>query len=259
MTLRRVLFHNHSTWSDGRMALRTVARLGEYFGASAVVMSEHDYEFSSDKWDQYVDACRQASTQACVIIPGIEYSSSDDDIHIVTVGTPDFHGARRNLIDTIMEVRAQGGAAIFAHPRRRDCFKKLSRDLLAVLDGVEIWNRKADGLLPDKGYFNFARSHGLAATVGMDLHTWRQVFPMWNRIDAPPGPLDGRIVATALRQRQIEPACILGELHRGLESGFSVSLGLLASAERVRCALRRVRDAIHSTEQVKTNGETHSD
>src|SRR5271166_6064505 len=58
----RVLLHNHSTWSDGHMSLNTVARLGEHLGASAVVMSEHDFDFTEIKWEDYVQACREAST-----------------------------------------------------------------------------------------------------------------------------------------------------------------------------------------------------
>jgi predicted metal-dependent phosphoesterase TrpH len=242
MTVRRVLLHNHSTWSDGRMTLQTVARLGAYLGASAVVMSDHDYEFTTLKWDEYTNACRQASTRKCAVIPGIEYSSANDDIHVITVGTPHFHGARRNLVDTMTAVRAEGGAAILAHPSRRRCFDKITSDLLAVLDGIEMWNRKADGLLPVEVYFRFARRHGLATTIGMDLHTWRQVFPMWNEIDAAPGPIDGRIVAAALRQRQIAPAFVLGRLASSLDSGSSIKLGILSLAEGARRVIRDVRD-----------------
>jgi predicted metal-dependent phosphoesterase TrpH len=246
MTIQRVLLHNHSTWSDGHMSLSTIARLGELLGASAVVMSEHDYDFTSLKWDDYIIACRQASTQKCTVVPGIEYSSHNGDIHIVTVGTPCFHGTYRDLVDTITAVRAEGGAAVLAHPRRRDCFDKITNEVLAVLDGVEIWNRKVDGLLPARLYFEFARSHALATTVGMDLHAWRQIFPMWNEIDAGSEPLDGKIVATALRQRKIAPACILGELAASLEGGFSIALGTLASAERARCILRDTRDVVRA-------------
>jgi predicted metal-dependent phosphoesterase TrpH len=246
MTVQRVLLHNHSIWSDGRMSLSAVARLGEFLGASAVVMSEHDYDFTAPKWENYLIACRQASTPKCAVVPGIEYSFHDDNIHIVTVGTPYFHGARGDLVEVITAVRAEGGAAILAHPRRRDCFDKISTDVLAVLDGVEIWNRKADGLLPAKLYFNFARNHGLATTVGMDLHTRRQIFPMWNEIDSLESP-NGKVVATALRQRKIAPACILGGLAAGLEGHFSIALGVLASAERVRRILRDTRDIIRSS------------
>ena len=247
MTIQRVLLHNHSTWSDGHMSLNAIARWGELLGASAVVMSEHDYEFTSLKWDDYINACGQASTRTCTIIPGIEYSFSNDEIHVVTVGTPYFHGAHRDLVDTITAVRAEGGAAVLAHPRRRDCFDKITAEVVAVLDGVEIWNRKVDGLLPAKLYFKFARSHSLATTVGMDLHAWRQIFPMWNEIDVGPEPLDGKIVATALRQRKIAPACIVGGLAAGLEGGFSIALGTLASAERLRRVLRNMREVIRSS------------
>jgi predicted metal-dependent phosphoesterase TrpH len=252
MTIQRVLLHNHSTWSDGHMSLSTIARLGELLGASAVVMSEHDYDFTSLKWDDYINACRHASTRKCAVVPGIEYSFHNDDIHIVTVGTPYFHGACRDLVDTITAVRAEGGAAVLAHPHRRNCFDKITNEVLTVLDGIEIWNRKVDGLLPTKLYFEFARRHALATTVGMDLHTWRQIFPMWNKIDAGAEPLDGKIVATALRQRTITPACILGGLAASFEGRFSIALGALASAERARCMLRDMRDVIraHSNRSV---------
>jgi predicted metal-dependent phosphoesterase TrpH len=242
--VHRVLLHNHSTWShDGRMSLDGVARLGDFLGASAVVMSEHDYDFTATKWDDYVGACRQVSTAKCVVVPGIEYSSPNDDIHIITVGSPRFHGARRDLVEVTTEIRANGGAAVLAHPRRRGCFDKVTSEVLARIDGVEIWNRKVDGLLPAKLYFEFGRRHRLATTVGMDLHAPRQIFPMWNLIDATQ-PLNGALVATAIRQRKISPACFLGSLSAGLEGGFSVALGSLASAERVRRLLRNVRDII---------------
>jgi hypothetical protein len=115
-----------------------------------------------------------------------------------------------------------------------------------VIDGIEIWNRKVDGLLPAKLYFDFARSYALATTVGMDLHAWRQIFPMWNKIDGGAEPLDGKIVATALRQRKITPACVLGGVAASFEGGFSIALGTLASAERARCILRDMRDVIRA-------------
>jgi hypothetical protein len=225
------------------MSLSAIARLGEHLGASAVVMSEHDFDFSPTRWGDYVKACRKASTVKCVIIPGIEYSSPDDDIHVVTMGTPFFHGARNDLLETLTSVHLEGGAAILAHPRRRDCFNKISSDLLDLLDGVEIWNRKVDGLLPVNTYFRFARDHGLAPIVAMDLHTWRQVFPMWNEISAEPELPDGDGVAAALHKRLIAPACILGKLEPCLDRGPSPALGILAAAEQFRRFLRSIRDA----------------
>jgi hypothetical protein len=239
----RVFLHNHSTWSDGHMSLGAIERLGERLGASAVVMSEHDFDFTPTKWGNYVQACREASTLRCVIIPGIEYSSPNDDIHVVTMGTSRFHGARNDLLETLSSVRMEGGAAVLAHPRRRDSFNKVSSDLVDLLDGIEIWNRKVDGFLPVNTYFRLAQNRGLAPIVAMDLHTWRQIFPMWNEIPAGPEALDGNTVATALRSRLIAPACILGKLEAGLDRGFSLTLSTLAAAEQLRLLLRNVRDA----------------
>jgi len=226
------------------MSLSVIARLGERLGASAVVMSEHDFDFTPLKWDDYVEACLRASTPGCVMIPGIEYSSPNDDIHVVTMGTPRFHGARRDLLETILAVRMEGGAAVLAHPRRRDVFNKITGDLLDVLDGIEIWNRKVDGLLPVNAYFKLARNRALAPIVAMDLHTWRQVFPMWNEISADPDPLDGKSVATALRERRIAPACVLGRLEAGLDGASSLALRSLVAAEHLRRLLRDIRDAV---------------
>jgi predicted metal-dependent phosphoesterase TrpH len=246
MSVYRILLHNHSTWSDGRMPLSAIARLGEYLRVSAVVMSEHDNYFTPDKWGDYVNACREASTAKCIVVPGIEYSFLDDDVHILTVGTPYFHGVGRDIVETLSAIRGEGGAAVLAHPGRRGSFDKISTGILSVLDGIEIWNRKVDGLLPAKQYFKFAQKHLLAVTVGMDLHVWRQVFPMWNEMEVGTKLLDGKAVATALRQRRVIPSCIVGELTTGLEGRFSIGLATLASGEWGRRNLRDAREISRS-------------
>ena len=212
MIAHRILLHNHSTWSDGTLSLTQIAQLGNHLGASAVAMSEHDFDFTPLKWDDYKEACRAEFTKECALIPGIEYSSPDDNIHIVTVGITRYLGARRDLLDTLSTVRAEGGASILAHPRRRDSFKLVTPELVKCIDAIEIWNRKADGLLPVRSYYRFAKANALAATVGMDLHTRRQIFPMWNIIEAGTGPLDGTALATALRHHTIRPAWVMGNL-----------------------------------------------
>jgi predicted metal-dependent phosphoesterase TrpH len=226
------------------MSLDGIAKLGEKLGATAVVMSEHDYCFTPLKWDEYLVACRQASTSRCKVIPGIEYSSPDDDFHVLSVGTPRFHGARRDLVDTLAEIRAEGGATVLAHPSRKNCFGKITPEILDQLDAIEIWNRKTDGLLPVKSYFQFSRARELGTTVGMDLHTWRQIFPMWNEIYSDSRVLDGRSIAASLRQRETVPACIVGKLAPCLGSDVSPALMILSAAERCRRVIRDMRDAI---------------
>jgi predicted metal-dependent phosphoesterase TrpH len=243
--VHRILLHNHSTWSDGTLSLTQITRLGTLLGASAVAMSEHDFDFTPLKWDDYKEACRAESRKECILIPGIEYSSPDDNIHIVTVGTTRYFGARRDLLDTLSAVHAEGGACILAHPRRHDSFKLVTPELVKRIDAIEIWNRKADGLLPVRSYYRFAKTNALTATVGIDLHTRRQIFPMWNIMEAHTGPLDGVALATALRHHTIRPAWLMGNLDTGLDNEFSIGVATLAVAEFLRHGLLNLRDAIN--------------
>ena len=175
----------------------------------------------------------KASTPKCAVIPGIEYSSPNDDIHVVTMGTPRFHGARQDLLETIPAVRARGvqpclRIRVDATPSTR------SLATYGLLDGIEIWNRKVDGLLPVQAYFRLARNRGLAPIVAMDLHTWRQIFPMWKRYSSRSGAARRQHGGDGLRERQMAPACIVGRLEPGLDGGFSLTLSSLVAAEQLR-------------------------
>ena len=242
MTTYRILLHNHSVWSDGQMSLQTVAKWGLRFGADAVVMSEHDYHFTQTKWDDYKEACREASTNKCKIIPGIEYSSPADQIHIPTVGVDRFYGARRDIVELLSDIKAGGGAAVLAHPTRKNALAYLSADAENLLDGIEIWNRKVDGVLPVRSHYQLARTRNLATTIGMDLHTYRQVFPMWNEIETTSASLDGQSIADAIRARRITPACIFGKIAPGLGDRPSAAIRLLSATERLRRLARDFRD-----------------
>lgn len=244
MNIRRVLLHNHSTWSDGKLPLETLAKWGGRLGVAAVVMSEHDYHFTAQKWEDYVQACRLASTARCTIIPGIEYSSKDDSIHVITMGSANFHGARRDLTETLASVREAGGAAVWAHPVRKSASSKITKEIVALLDAVEVWNRKVDGLAPVRSLSRFARFHGLATTVGMDLHTHRQVCPLWNEINSDLSQLSGQVIAAAIRSREIAPVCILGKLEPVLGTAHSTAFRILNATESCRRVLRDIRDAL---------------
>jgi len=79
-----------------------------------------------------------------------------------------------------------------------------------ALDGAESWNRKVDALSRVDIYFRLARDRGLTLIVAMDLHTWRQIFPMWNEIPVGPDPLDGNTVAAAITPIIAQPLATRG-------------------------------------------------
>lgn len=244
MTTLRTVLHAHSDWSyDGRWPLDRIARTYGRLGADAVLMSEHDSGFDPASFPDYRAACAAASTSRCTLIPGIEYSSPDNDIHILTWGLTGFLAEHHPVMETLRAVRDAGGVAILAHPVRRDAWKQVRPDWLPLLSGIELWNRKSDGITWGTQALTLIRETGLPATVGQDFHRPRQIYPLTQRFDLSEKPAD----ATALE------ADLVAELRAGRSrpmafgqlldpSRVSPGPALHPLAERLRAGLRdRIR------------------
>jgi len=189
MTGLRVVMHAHSNWSyDGHHSLASIARLYGRLGAHVVMMTEHDTGFDPDRFEEYRLECARATTSDCVIVPGIEYSSPDNDIHILTWGMTGFRGEHR-AVDLILEdTRVQGGVAVLAHPVRRRAWEKVDRGWFDLLSGIELWNRKSDGISWGYEALELLRQSGLTAYVGHDFHRHRQLWPLHQSFDIPDRP-----------------------------------------------------------------------
>lgn len=175
----RAVMHAHSTWSyDGHWSLARLARLYGALGIDTVMMTEHDTGFDPSRFSEYRQACTAASTNRCTIIPGIEYSSPDNDIHILTWGLNDFLSEHRPVIETLTAVRDRCGVAILAHPVRRAAWQAFDPAWAPYLAGIELWNRKSDGISWGTEALQLIRSTGLPATVGQDFHHWRHLYPL---------------------------------------------------------------------------------
>ncbi len=201
----RVVLHVHSTWSyDGRWPLRRIARLYGAFGVDAVMMTEHDTGFIPERFDDYVAACAEASTRRCRLVPGIEYSDPSNDVHILTWGLDRFLAEGRPVPETLAAIADAGGAAIFAHPVRRDAWAKFDPAWTAGLHGIELWNRKSDGVAPGIQAEELIARTALPATVGQDFHKLRHIWPLTMRMTADPDdPAPG--VVAALRAGNAVP------------------------------------------------------
>lgn len=182
MTQIRAVLHAHSTWSyDGRWSLHRIARLYGRLGIDVVMMSEHDTGFDPARFPEYRAACAEASTARCTLVPGIEYSSPENDIHILTWGLTDFLAEHRPVTETLQAVKAQDGVAIFAHPVRRRAWQAFDPAWVPYLSGIELWNRKSDGITWGPEAWALLQSTGLPATVGQDFHRLKQLYPLTMR------------------------------------------------------------------------------
>ena len=234
---RRVVAHVHSDWSyDGSWPLERIAQLFSRLGVNLVLMTEHDTGFAPSRFAEYRRACEGASTRRCRLVPGIEYSSPDNRVHLLTWGLAHFLAEHRPVEETLARVAEGGGVAVFAHPARQDAWRLMQADWLPLLAGIEIWNRKTDGVAPGAAALRLHRETGLAALVGIDFHRARQLWPLDHVMSS--DDIDPeRAVVEALQQRALRPrafsAPLLDETDRRVRAG-----GVHMKLEAVRRGLR---------------------
>jgi hypothetical protein len=141
-------------------------------------MCEHSRGFSADKWEEYVEACSAASDSRITLVPGIEYGDKDDVVHIPVWGRVPFFGEAPAIGDLLNKVAEAGGTAVWAHPWRREAWRRADQSWYEQLKAVEVWNRKYDGIAPNSRCIDLSRRHDIPAFVTLDFHTRRQLFPL---------------------------------------------------------------------------------
>lgn len=240
MRALRTVMHVHSDWSyDGSWPLADIARLFERFGADLVLMSEHDNGFSDQRFQDYRAACAAASTAKTLLVPGIEYSSTDNSVHILSWGLDHFHGERRPTLDILKSISDHGGAAILAHPKRRNAFAQVSDDWLSHLSAIEIWNRKADGYAPSKIALDLKRRFGLPGTAGMDFHALKHVYPLYNKLDASDPRQAAATISTSIKAGRLTPVAF-GRAILDETGAISTPVRSLAALEHARRRVARL-------------------
>lgn len=232
----RAAFHVHSEWSyDAQLPLREIGALFARAGCEAVFMCEHDRGFDAERLERYVEACREASAGGPLLVPGIEYADAEDRVHIPVWGTVPFLGERTPTTELLRTVVGLGGAAVLAHPVRRDAWRSFDAEWLRLASGIEIWTRKWDGWAPNARACRWAAEYGLVGVGALDLHRASQIFPLAMQVEVE-GELTVEACVRALRERRCR-ATIAGRPVAPLTDGAFA--GAARAAERVRRPLWR--------------------
>jgi|SRR5579863_5180361 len=217
MTTIRAACHVHSEWSyDGSWTLEELAEEFSGRGYQALMVTEHDRGFHEARRREHREACRRASNDRILVVPGIEYSDPTNTIHLLTWGNIPFIGADVDSDKTLAAVQAAGGIAVFAHPTRRNAWKQFKPEWKDKLLGIELWNRKTDGWAPSTEGRQLLETTGLAPFVGMDFHTSKQFFPLATVLNVA-GQVSEASVLAAIKARQFhsealsKPVEALGE------------------------------------------------
>ena len=137
-------------------------------------------------------------------------------------------------------MRAAGGVAVFAHPARRDAWRLFRDPWVPLLDGIEIWNRKADGLAPGAQALRLQAETGLAPTVGVDFHRARHLYPLDHAVAAAAATRDGLepALVQAIREGRLAPRAYRRRLVRAGDAAAGGPLRLHRALETARRALR---------------------
>lgn len=237
----RAAAHVHSEWSDdGSWPLRRIASVFGRYRCAVVLMSEHSRDFTPAKWREYIEACAAASTRRVTLVPGLEYGDDDDVVHIPVWGAQvPFFGQAPRIAALLAEVSEAGGTAVWAHPRRRDAWRRFDPSWRQHLTAIEVWNRKYDGIAPDPRSADLSRRQGTRAFVSLDFHTRRQLFPLSLalRLDASGSAVSTGDVYEALRAGRFS-ARAFGLPVEPLTSGLpAAALRTLESGRRLAARL----------------------
>ena len=156
--------HIHSERSpDGRMTLSEIVERAKAAGLDGVAVCDHDAVLENPP--EFPDF---------LLIPGVEVSTEHGHLLGLFVREPI---ATRKFEEAAAAIHAQGGLAVLAHPfeHSRDAQRLLP--LLPLLDGVEVWNSRADRKIRDANAraAAFAAEHGLRPFAGSDAHVPREI------------------------------------------------------------------------------------
>lgn len=244
----RVAAHVHSSWSyDAEWRLEDLVGAFRRQRYDVVLMAEHDRGFDQARWADYQLACARCSMDDLLLVPGMEYADADNIVHTVVWGDDiEFLGEGRATIEVLRDAQQCGAATLMAHPWRRDGISRYRPEWGPLLSGMEIWNRKYDGVAPNTQAESFAAREALPPFVSLDFHTRRQFFPLAMSISLGGPPSPGTLVE-AIRARACRPELLGVSALRFTAGPEEAALRTLERGRRrLRGPLRRLEHRLRS-------------
>lgn len=185
--------HVHSAASfDGRMTTTEIAAAARARGLDAVAVCDHDVVYTGA---QQVDGV--------LLIPGVEFSTEYGHLLGLFVDRPMQY---TNWKQTTAAVHACGGLTVLAHPFQKPRPPEALLPLLPDLDGIEVWNGRANRKNPQANAqaAAFARAHGLFLTAGSDAHLAQEIGNGTLTVSVPEATLPALRAAIAAGKGRVE-------------------------------------------------------
>jgi predicted metal-dependent phosphoesterase TrpH len=199
----RGLMHVHSSYSfDGTMRLEELASECRSRKLDYIALTEHAdaKHFSEEKMISFVKECERSSSEAFLMVPGLEYDC--EGMHILAIGIKNYF-IEKDLGSLIEGIHKRGGLAVLAHVSYYD---RIPYDELAGLDGVEAWNSRYDSRFsPSRKSLNILsrfreKKKDMPAYAGLDLHARRSFGGITTTIKA--NKLSSEELVKSLREKK---------------------------------------------------------
>lgn len=205
--MRSVLtdLHLHSTFSDGKLAVREIVDLFGKRGFGAIAITDHlcesttflgraaaylGHTLTPESFPLYQETLRREAIRAereygMLLVPGFELTKNTirnhRSAHVLALGTTEWIDAGQSIEAICDGIRAQGGLAVAAHPVSTRVLEKQTyalwnnrRALAPYFDAWEV----ASG----KKIFEEVYASGLPMIANSDMHrpeqieSWKSVF-----------------------------------------------------------------------------------
>ena len=161
----RLDLHIHSQASpDGRMVLKEIIACAKERGLNGAAICDHDRVLPE------AEARAALKTESnFLLIPGVEISTEHGHLLGWFVSRPI---ETRVFAEAVREIHAQGGIAVLAHPFEHSTDAERLAPLVPLLDGVEVWNSRAErkNRRANAMAAAFAAEHALRGFGGSDAH-----------------------------------------------------------------------------------------
>lgn len=244
---RKLAPHIHSDFSDDSpWRLDKIIRRLRWMGYDGAMLCEHDRTMTDAKWRAVVRVADKITRSGFVVVPGIEYQDPTHTIHLPIYGEAPFLGRSPEIPDLLSHARRHGAVSVFAHPARRAAQDHFDPSWFPELVGIEVWNRKYDGIRPNPWAISTATQHYLTPFTALDFHGPRQFFPLSLQLpsnvstsasDCVAAILSGRSEVRALRSTPERLST--GRFGRALDQLERVRVGLAPSVRGIEAAVRR--------------------
>jgi hypothetical protein len=172
------IVHVHSDYShDGRDTLRGLAEFAAVRDIRFIGLTDHAEDFSAARWDEYVGACRAASSDAVQLIPGLEFRFAGfRGLHLLAFGLARWiEPTTPNEFITLAAPASRLTAV--AHPILAGY--DIPAAVREGVDAVEVWNATYNTrYLPDPRAFRLLHEiqrvrPGVVGFAGLDQHDSR--------------------------------------------------------------------------------------